>query len=278
MQPLMAWAYLKLNIPYKTKKMQNQIFDIKRFGSYSKYMLLVNWKKRALTIGTLLVIFSAIITLNLQGHWGFGQILAIGIPSLIVAGIMLVAAAFPNLRTKESIIQYLTIPASNLEKFLAELISRVGTLLLTPFVMKVVGNATIKVHAKIEALRYGFETPKSYTLFSREIITLDQKELSLVILAILVVASIIFTGTTVFKKNAFLKTILFVGFITASVAGYFLFLSTTFFPAMSRSASILHRAGIFNKEFPTIWSIITLSIIMVWSLSYAFFKLKEKEI
>ncbi|MDA3852769.1 MAG: hypothetical protein PF444_00780, partial [Bacteroidales bacterium] len=168
--------------------MQNQTFNIKRFWSYSQYMLLVNWKKRVLTIGTLLIIFSAIIALNLQGHWSSGKMLAIAIPSFITAGIMLIATAFSSLKTKESIIQYLAIPASNLEKFLAELISRFGALLLAPFVMKTVGNATIRAHARIEAIRFGFETPKNYALFSRELITQDQKELSVIILTILVIA------------------------------------------------------------------------------------------
>ena len=257
--------------------MQNQIFNLKRFLTYSKYMLLVNWKKRTLTALTLLVVFISFLSLNLR-HWNTGKGIGIGVTFFVISSILIIASAFPGLRTKESSIQYLTIPASNLEKFLAELITRYGLLLLIPYFIKIVGNATIKTYAAIEASKNSLIEAKSYVLYSFELLPLDQKEITFTILIILAIASILFTGASVFKKNPLIKTVLFVGAVTGTIATYFYLLTQKVMHHLVDQNHFFMRTGKLNENEWTNIGIATLIIFSIWSLSYAFFKLKEKEI
>lgn len=257
--------------------MQNQIFNLHRFLAYSKYMLLINWKKRALSALTLLIVFIGILSLNLK-HWNTSKGLGIGVIFLVISGILIIASAFPGLRTKESIIQYLTIPASNLEKFLAELITRYSLLFLIPFFIKIVGNATIKTFAALEASRNNLVEAKAYVLYSFDLLPLDQEALTFIILTILAIASILFTGASVFKKNPLIKTILFVGVVAGSIATYFFILTQRVMPQLVDQNHFFMRVGKLNEDAWTNIGFASLIIFSIWSLSYSFFKLKEKEI
>lgn len=259
-------------------EMRNQIFNFKRFVAYTRYMVMVNWKKRALTAGSLIIVFIAIIAINMRGHWNENDWQNIGLIALIVSGVSIIASAFPGMRTKESIIQYLTIPASNFEKFISELITRYGTLALMPFIIKTIGNATIKTFAFLEATKEGLASPKVYSLFSFSSLNIDNELLTKIILIILAIATILFTGACVFKKNPLLKIVLFGGAVTGVLISYFYVLFEKVIPRWT-TGNIHYIIRDFMKNDKTAsLTLIALSIFTIWCLSYAFFKLKEKEL
>lgn len=259
--------------------MENQQFNLKRFGAYSKYILLINWKKALLAALSITIVYVAIMALNFDKHWRHNDWQAISSIFYVIAGVITIAAAFPGLRTKESVIQFLTIPASTLEKFTAELLTRLAVLASLPFFIKIIGNLTIKSCAFVEASRLGLETPKGYSLISFSSLNIENVILTLIILAVVTVASILFTGNIAFRKNPLIKTLITVGIFNAVIIGYFFILNVTMRPAMHSSnfnPKLVHYLNDADNMQTT--GIVTLSILIIWSLSYGFFRLKEKEV
>lgn len=256
--------------------MLNQIFNLQRFFTYGKYTLLVNWRKRALTAAGLIVALIVTLLFNLKMNRGYHLESIIGISGTIVL-ILVFANAFPSLRQKESTMHFLTIPASNTEKFIFELISRFFTLfVIYPALLKLIGNLTIKIFAKIEASTKGLDIPRVYELISFDKYIDDTFAKS--ILFIIAISIILFVGSTVFKKNPLLKTMLFIGAISGTISLYFITLTQKIMPQMMNGNHLFFKSSKIDPEiWNTLW-LIALIIFSIWSLSYAFFKLKEKEI
>lgn len=64
----------------------------------------------------------------------FEEFVIFWVAFMAIFGVLFVGYSFPSFRSKETTISYLTVPASQLEKFLFELIYRVGsTLVILPF-------------------------------------------------------------------------------------------------------------------------------------------------
>ena len=75
-----------------------------------------------------------------------------------------------------------------------------------------------------------------------------------------------------------LLIVLFVGAVTGTIATYFYLLTQKVMHHLVDQNHFFMRTGKLNENEWTNIGIATLIIFSIWSLSYAFFKLKEKEI
>lgn len=115
--------------------MSNNIFSWKRFQLLFKQHFIHNSQFLLLSTGAYIGVIFIVLSLfqagdNLEPHHldSFQGFLVVFVS---VFGILYVGHSFPAFRSKESTISYLMMPASALEKFVFELVSRIGIILIT---------------------------------------------------------------------------------------------------------------------------------------------------
>jgi hypothetical protein len=137
-----------------------------------------------------------------------------------VFGVLYVGHSFPAFRSKESTIQYLMIPASVLEKFLFEFLSRIGFILVA---LPVLYWLTFNIHGYLVNLflEQAFNPIGVQYLFKLEIPTEYMLVIYLIIIGgVMLVLSIVFTGAAMFDKQPLVKTLFSVAIIIAVFVGY----------------------------------------------------------
>jgi hypothetical protein len=249
----------------KHTDMNNQIFKPSRFLAYTRYNLVQDWKKKAITAAGLMLTFIFFIFNSINAGWGENNVEAISIGTMSIMAFVICSTSFPAFRKRDRTMHFITVPASNIEKFSSELLLRFGTLLvLIPLLITLVGNTVLSVYENIH----------NVSLFSRFSFgacladnNLEGNMMSFIILGIL-----LFTGASVFKKNPLIKTIIFIGSVAAIIAYYL-------FQVMSK---ILPNIDGLTLQYNLESSLeggsgIIIAIVGLWSLTYAFFKVKEKE-
>ncbi len=259
--------------------MLHQIFNTKRFANYSKYSLLVNWRKKLFLTAGLIIAYVFVIVFSLKINRNYNNWEANTGITFIVASLIIISSAFPAFRKKESTMHFLCIPASNFEKYIYELFSRLTALFVfVPLMMILVGNITIKLHAIIEASRHHLLEPRYYTPLSFDILPNSEKGTIALIIFSLAIISILFAGTTVFRKNPLIKTLLFFGSITGVISAYVFYITQKLMPQWLGGTTGFIKSSNLNEDQWAYISLAGLTIFILWSLTYAFFKLKEKEI
>lgn len=114
--------------------MSNNIFSWKRFALLWKQHFIQNGQLLMLStvayVGVIFIVLSvAQLASDLEPHnLGSFQVFLVGF--VTVFGVLWVGHSFPAFRGKESTISYLMVPASVPEKFLFELASRIGLMIL----------------------------------------------------------------------------------------------------------------------------------------------------
>ncbi len=262
--------------------MKNQKFNIKRFGTYAKYNLTMNSRLYLTQLGSVaLVIFFILFFPMLKNHsfqspqWGISMMVSGGITLLIF-----ISNAFPALRKKETQMNYFMEPASILEKFTFEFVLRyVGFLFLFPVLFFLMGKLVYPIVEVIRVLRGSdmlhVEPISSFNLYEY----FDYAFGMVVVFGIailLVVMSLIFAGTVVFKKNPLLKTVGFVLGLMALVGYYFYVLYG--YLEIGPPAFLKHFKSVEELQSIDLIIIITSVLLIITVLSYAFYKLKEKEV
>lgn len=263
--------------------MQNDIFSIKRFLNYSIWNLRINWKTHLMLIGGLGIaffIFSYLAILD-DRNWYYGEWVPVVITSFIVGGLLFIASGFTQMRTKNGKLNFLLVPASDFEKFLFEWLVRfVGFVLIFYIITLVFGNAALKLAQLTKFIQRGrlyTGDPLQYKqLITQVVVTEGDREGVFPICAGIYFAfSLVFAGSVVFMKRALLKTILFVGGVMGMGGLYFYVLiekfkikEPFFIPYMKQHSDL----EIFR------WMGYAIVFFTLWILTYAFFKLKEKEV
>jgi hypothetical protein len=171
-------------------------------------------------IGVIFIVLSMIqIGSDLQPHGvsHFQELLAVFVT---LFGILYVGHSFPAFRSKESTIHYLMIPASVLEKFVFEFVSRIGIILLmlpllfwitfhlqgyffAIFTEEIFEPVGIQHLVKLDA-------PPEYALLVY----------SLIIGGVLFALSLAFTGAAMFTKQPLVKSLFAVAMIIMFFVGY----------------------------------------------------------
>ncbi|SRR5690606_2571986 len=214
---------------YKYKSMSNNTFNGRRFLLLWKQHFTQNTKLLILSSVVYVGVVFLVLTIAQIGRQlipnGKDVFQGLALVFFFIFGILYVGHAFSSFRSKESTISYLMVPASVLEKFLFEFISRIAIIVLalpllywaafnlqgyffsvfTGYVFEPIGwGALIEVVVTVDGAT-GDLKPAVYTFVSL-----------LTFLALVVP----FTGATIFNKQPLVKTLFSLVLIFLFYFGY----------------------------------------------------------
>jgi hypothetical protein len=204
--------------------MSNNIFSWKRFLLLFKQHFIHNAQFLLLAtvayIGVVFIVLSITeVGNNLQPH-RLENFQGFLVGFVTVFGILYVGYSFPAFRSKESTINYLMLPASVLEKFVFELISRIGIILLVlPLVYWITFNLQgyffeiFSDHA-FEPIGVQYlvklDVPPEYKFLIYSVITGG----------VLFALSLAFTGAAMFTRQPLVKSLFAVAVVAMFFFGY----------------------------------------------------------
>ena len=265
------------------KAMQtNNSFSFRRLMLLFKQKLIINKRRYPLAIaafsGGLIISFVFAQTINNFGNWSNMHYVSTFISVFVIVGIAYSAFSFPPFRSNEKSMVYLMLPATNSEKFVFEILSRiVAFIILMPLLYWILANLEGAV------FHYYFPELVNYKFSFRDgflAIVKDGKfefwALILTLQGILFMFIAPFAGAGYFSKSPLVKTLLTFSIVILS---YFLF---TFLLTKSLNLQGLHPVGnslIFMKDSQTVIKLLGIGMVIVnlALLAIAWFSLKEKE-
>lgn len=261
--------------------MSNNIFSWKRFQLLVKQHLIHNAQFLLLSTGACIGVIFIVLSLvqlgnNLHPH-NLESFQAFLIVFFSIFGILYVGHSFPAFRTKESTISYLMLPASALEKFVFEFVSRIGVIVL---VMPLLFWLTFHLQGYFFTIftDTAFEPFGLQHLVKLEV-SGDYQVLiySLVTGGVLLALSLSFTGSAMFTKQPLVKSLFAVAMVVMFFVGY--------------SYIVIEHLGVGRYNPPedmillpmeedsaikaAVAALFTGTIVM---LIVAYFKLKEREV
>lgn len=256
----------------------NQLFSLKRFWTYTVSSVTLHHRQLLLMTGAvsagLLLFLSFLMFIN--RNWNEHQWIPVLIFVVPIAGLLYVGSAFPALRSPEKATGFLMIPASSFEKFLYEFIERIVFFcILFPILLYLVGNLAFVMTETIKhAMAIPFDAESlSYRQFFDKMLPEEGKKL--LALGALSALSLAFAGAVVFRKLPLIKTIIFVCAVFFAFAGYMVLI----FDRMNLHHPWLEPLfrNLGQEKMFTLFGVL-LGVFILTILSYAYFKLKEKEV
>jgi hypothetical protein len=259
-------------LTYLKAIIMNNIFNTSRFLFLFKRDIYENYKFILGTIFTVLSIFSVIILINViidPGDKNVSDVKGIFYASFFISAVFISGMAFSDFRNKEKTMLYLTLPASNFEKFLSNF-------LLTTIVFYIVFTIAFAIFnlldiAIIKAItntkiNFFFPLDSSITDFFKVIIPTQ---------------SILLAGSATFKKTPLFFTTLYT-FIFSLTLSIIILVITYYFIA----TNIEYQKGVFifldSNDTDNIISFKIIRIfiqyfmpVLFWIVTYL--KIKEKE-
>lgn len=202
--------------------MSNNIFCWKRFQLLFKQHFIHNAQFLLLSTGAYIGVIFIVLSIvqvgnelrphNLEIFQGFLIVL------VTVFGVLYVGHSFPAFRSKESTIHYLMMPASALEKFIFEFVTRIGIIIL---MLPLLYWATFHLQGY-------FFTIFSEVMFEpigvQHLVKIDDDVpaliYSLVTGGVLFALSLAFTGSAMFTKQPLVKSLFAVATVVVFFAGY----------------------------------------------------------
>lgn len=271
-------SYLLSQINFK--QMINQNFNIQRFIRYSvnnfrQYGNLYLTFIVGLFFGLLL--FTSLSMYN-EHVWNNNDWQRIFITSAIFVGVMVIGTSFPYLRKKERTMNFLMLPASNLEKYSFEVLLRMVALsIVFPIVLNVTSILAIHLvdYAHYLLGSHGEAFSCESLSFAKVLDARKPGITTLLFGSAFFGFSLPFAGSVVFTKRPFIMTLVFVAGVIAVGVGYMYILMEKIHIKRPIIADFLEWMGEEKGMAFLFWLIVLLS---VWVLTYAFFKLKEKEV
>jgi hypothetical protein len=202
--------------------MSNNIFSWKRLRLLFKQHFIHNSQFLLLSTGAYVGVIFIVLSISqfgnslephrLENFQGFL------IAFVTVFGILYVGHSFPAFRSKESTISYLMMPASALEKFAFELISRIGLLLL---LLPLLFWLTFHVQGYFFTM---FTDQIFQPIGVQHLVKIDEDVPMivywLVTAAILLCLSLAFTGAAMFTKQPLVKSLFSVAVIVILFGAY----------------------------------------------------------
>lgn len=204
--------------------MSNNIFSGKRFRLLFKQHFIHNGQFLLLSTGAYIGVIFIVLSItqvgnDLQPH-DLETFQGFLIAFVTVFGILYVGHSFPAFRSKESTIHYLMIPASVLEKFVFEFVSRIGIILLT---LPLLYWLTFHLQGYFFAIFTGeiFQSIGVHYLVKLDI---RADYLFLIYLditgGVLLALSLAFTGAAMFTKQPLVKSLFAVAVVVMFFVGY----------------------------------------------------------
>jgi hypothetical protein len=260
-------------------------FSLNRFYKYLKYDLVLNGKTYLFSfIGLILVLiclqFFMVSTAHYLSDFKTQYYTPIFFLTLISGIIISVGTSFPSLRTSQKSINYLLLPASNLEKVMVQ-----GFFRIIVFIV-----LFIPLYWMSFKLSYGiyglFEWDNFLEVAPIGLFDFSEKKLLVldvcaIIFSIISLASFLFVGAVYFKKYAVFKTILAFGILVFMWFLLMVLFSHIFYPSSSRDFFRIHfddykiNKGLEGSQLLAYIFGIASSLFL---LPLAYFKFKEKEV
>lgn len=259
-------------------------FSITRFGLLVKQHLIHNYRMLLVSIvgfcGGLFMLLLIIQAINRFDTWSRDTFIGTFIPIFIATALLYTGTSFPGLRTREKSYSYLLNPASTLEKFLFELISRILLfIILIPLLYWIVYH--IEGYF-IQAIYSKFEFVPQSILPKIPLLEIDVPEgLTLPYWALVMpfafgflIFTLPFTGASVFMKFPLPKTLFAVAIVFFfHVFLVFFFLEILDFGKGHGNGRVLGMDAEGAIKFFTTYAVIANVVL----LTAAYFKLKERE-
>lgn len=199
------------------------------------------------------------------------------IACVAVFAILYVGHAFPAFRTKENTITYLMLPASLLEKFVFEFVSRIVIIIPT---LPVLYWVTFHLQGYVFAL---FTDAVFQPIGLAYLVKIDVPENYGVLIYTLVTASALlalvlaFTGASMFTKQPLVKTLFAVAVVVTFFSVYSYIVVTHFGVGRYNPPETMFLVPMSNPKALQLISIALVAAIVVM-LYVAFRKLKEREV
>jgi hypothetical protein len=261
--------------------MSNNIFSWKRFQLLFKQHFIHNSQFLLLSTGAYIGVIFIVLSLfqagdNLEPHRldSFQGFLVVFVS---VFGILYVGHSFPAFRSKESTISYLMMPASALEKFVFEFISRIGIILLA---LPLLYWATFNLQGYFFTIFTDmvFEPIGAQYLVRLEVPPDSQFLIySMIAGGILLALSLAFTGAAMFTKQPLVKSLFAVAVVVMFFVGYSYIVITHLGVGQYNPPD---RMVLVPSEEDSALKAITVALFAatVVMLFVAFRKLKEREV
>ncbi len=202
--------------------MSNNLFSRKRFLLLFKQHFIHNAQFLLLStgayIGVIFILLSIVQVGNALRPHELNIFQGFLVAFVTVFGLLYVGHSFPAFRSKESTINYLMMPASALEKFIFEFVSRIGIILL---MLPLLYWVTFHLQGYFFAIFSGvmFEP-----IGIQYLIKIDDNVpvliYSLVTGGVLFALSLAFTGSAMFTKQPLVKSLFAVAVVVMFFAGY----------------------------------------------------------
>jgi hypothetical protein len=204
--------------------MSNNIFSGKRLSLLFKQHFIHNAQLLLFSagayVGVVFIVLSIVQVGNGLRPHELSHFQAFLMAFVPIFAILYVGHAFPAFRSKESTIHYLMTPASTLEKFTFEFISRIGLILV---VLPVLFWCTFNLQGYIFAM-FTIESFESVGLQHTVILEVPPEYVTvlyaLITGGVLFVLSLVFAGSAMFEKQPLVKTLFSLAVIVVLFACY----------------------------------------------------------
>jgi len=252
--------------------MSTDRFNLNRLSLLIKRQLVVNLKNLLIafgaSFGVLLIIFFLIIY---QAHSvPFAPLVSISFVVIFLGGFIFTSIGFDELHSTDKAYQYLTLPATTLEKLASIwILTSVSFVIISLFIVVLVA-----ILGNLFAMIIGANTTSLNLLFSYPILHL--------LWIYFVIHSIFLLGSCYFKKNNFLKTLLTLFLIGIIISIYSFVNSLIFFGSTFHSFNDQNLNGdlkvFMTNTFPIIIKIVAGYIVAPFFILVSFFVLKERQV
>ncbi|MBR8536815.1 hypothetical protein KDU71_14670 [Carboxylicivirga sediminis] len=256
----------------------NNTFNINRFGKLLKQQYQLAGKTLALALASIFIGYTLILLIFTFNNAYIATMEWLPFFIILNSAIALpfAAYAFPAFRSKEKTFDFLLLPCSVTEKFTLNLIIRI----IAPWiVLPVIFYISSRLATEL-ALWYfpqsNIEGFRLWAIFSQ----IDHDDLFFAIVSIILTGlihqSVLFTGATVFRKQPLIKTLLILGAVAGIIIFYFYIIIG--WVEIYKNGRIPWFAVFENNE-NTVYYLIGVEIaLLITTLAYAFYRVKEKEI
>jgi hypothetical protein len=209
-------------------------------------------------------------------YWGQGEYMTTFFFIFLILGFIYTSKSFPAFRSKTKTLSFLMLPASNSEKYVFEILTRIiAFVVFLPVLYWIVSNieGTIVHHYVPQMVNYKFSFLDVISKFSKTeqpgnwgILAISQ--------TILFVFTAAFAGASHFSKSPLIKTLLTFSTI---VTGYFLFSFLLFKGLNLKEYQPSANNILFHKDNVVVLFAVASVLINLTLLVIAWFRLKEKE-
>ena len=263
---------------------QNKYFNPGRFYRLFENDLLIH-KKTYLSI--LIGLLIGVYGITLSGMWNRYNPIIIEnfyIPNFmfLMLGILIfISSSFPDMKNRVTINSYLLLPASTLEKFLVQFVTRI--ILLIPIAMILFWVAIYLAKASlIPDPSINFDPSKIQDFNFRDLFKYVPKfrDKVFIVSGIFSVACALFAGATHFNRFALVKTVIVSAILGFAVYFLLVVFSHIFYPIETHGFEVHLDVYKISGDITNINLCLYLvsSISWLFFLPLAYFKLKEKEV